>query len=177
MATFKFCSQCSNLLYPKEDKETQRLLYACRNCIYQEETKNYCVYRNEISNLVSEKTAIVKDIAADPSLAKRTCTQCGFTVSVYFEAQSRRSDTKMTLYYACGNINCGYRWTDFDNDNTSFNVLQNEEYDDQDYQGEYDVSNQLEDPSYEDPSYPTDNIESEAIDTNAPQYEHNPEDW
>ncbi|CAG8836300.1 4514_t:CDS:2, partial [Gigaspora margarita] len=52
-----------------------------------------------------------------------------------------------------------------------------EEYDDQDYQGEYDVSNQLEDPSYEDPSYPTDNIESEAIDTNAPQYEHNPEDW
>ncbi|CAG8834982.1 29840_t:CDS:2, partial [Gigaspora margarita] len=127
------------------DKDTQRLLYACRNCIYQEETKNYCVYEMKFQPL------LVKDIAADPSLA----------------TQSRRSDTKR-------NINCGYRWTDFDNNNTGFNVLEDEEYDDQDYQG---VSNQLEDPSYEDPSYPTDNIESEAIDTNASQYEHNQEDW
>ncbi|CAG8837326.1 45932_t:CDS:2, partial [Gigaspora margarita] len=31
--------------------------------------------------------------------------------------------------------------TDFDNDNTGFNVLKDEEYDDQDYQREYDVSN------------------------------------
>ncbi|CAG8678582.1 11804_t:CDS:2, partial [Racocetra fulgida] len=100
----------------------------------------------------------------------KTCSQCGFTVSVYFEAQSRRADTKMTLYYACGNLNCGYRWTDFDNDNTDFHAIQDEEYDDQDYLGreDYDVSNQIDDPNYE---------ESEAIDTSAAQYQHNPEDW
>ncbi|CAG8671110.1 4164_t:CDS:2 [Dentiscutata erythropus] len=179
MATFKFCSQC-NLLYPKEDKETQRLLYACRNCIYQEETKNYCVYRNEISNIISDKTTIIKDLAADPSLAKKTCSQCGFTVAVYFQAQARRGDSRMTLYYACGNSNCGYRWTDFESSNADFDdALQDEEYEDQDYQSkeDYDLSNQFDDPSFEDPSYPTDNVESEAIDTSAPQYQHNPEDW
>ncbi|CAG8497398.1 24244_t:CDS:10 [Cetraspora pellucida] len=130
----------------------------------------------------SEKTSIIKDLAADPSLAKKTCTQCGFTVAVHFEAQSRRIDTKMTLYYACGNINCGYRWTDFDNENTDFHAIQDEEYDDQDYLGreDYDVANQIDqidDANYEDLSYPVENIESEAIDTSAAQYQHNPEDW
>ncbi|XP_022546769.1 DNA-directed RNA polymerase II subunit RPB9-like isoform X2 [Brassica napus] len=33
--TMKFCRECNNILYPKEDKEQKILRYACRNCDYQ----------------------------------------------------------------------------------------------------------------------------------------------
>ncbi|RUP48068.1 hypothetical protein BC936DRAFT_144998 [Jimgerdemannia flammicorona] len=36
------------MLYPKEDKINKRLLFACRNCQYEEEADNACVYRHEI---------------------------------------------------------------------------------------------------------------------------------
>ncbi|KAG5559831.1 hypothetical protein RHGRI_003204 [Rhododendron griersonianum] len=35
MSTMKFCRECNNILYPKEDKEQKILLYACRNCDHQ----------------------------------------------------------------------------------------------------------------------------------------------
>lgn len=37
----KFCQECNNMLYPKEDKENRRLLFACRNCDFQQ--VSYCV--------------------------------------------------------------------------------------------------------------------------------------
>ncbi|CAI2175481.1 16870_t:CDS:2 [Funneliformis geosporum] len=122
MATFKFCKLCSNLLYPREDKEAHKLFYACRNCIHQEETENKCVYRNEIMHSSNETTTIIRDIACDPTLARteKECPECGYTEAVYFEQQSRRSgrsDTKMMLYYACANTECGYRWTDLNVEN------------------------------------------------------------
>ncbi|KAL0713099.1 hypothetical protein Bca4012_020077 [Brassica carinata] len=44
----KFCRECNNILYPKEDKEQKILRYACRNYDYQEIADNYCVHRNEV---------------------------------------------------------------------------------------------------------------------------------
>ncbi|KAL6535693.1 DNA-directed RNA polymerases II, IV and V subunit 9A [Orobanche minor] len=35
MSTMKFCRECNNILYPKEEKEKKILLYACRNCDHQ----------------------------------------------------------------------------------------------------------------------------------------------
>jgi len=38
----------NNLLYPREDKNERKLMFACRNCEYQEQAENVCVYRHEI---------------------------------------------------------------------------------------------------------------------------------
>jgi DNA-directed RNA polymerase II subunit RPB9 len=38
----------NNLLYPREDKSNRKLMFACRNCSYQEDAENVCVYRHEI---------------------------------------------------------------------------------------------------------------------------------
>lgn len=43
-----FCEECNNMLYPKEDKENKVLLYACRNCTFQAEAENHCIYVNKI---------------------------------------------------------------------------------------------------------------------------------
>ncbi|XP_066494490.1 DNA-directed RNA polymerase II subunit RPB9 isoform X1 [Tiliqua scincoides] len=48
----RFCQECNNMLYPKEDKENRILLYACRNCDYQQEADNSCIYVNKITHEV-----------------------------------------------------------------------------------------------------------------------------
>ncbi|KAG0215817.1 DNA-directed RNA polymerase II core subunit rpb9 [Mortierella sp. GBA30] len=53
MPSFLYCSECNNLLYPREDRSNpdvrgRDLMFACRNCDYQEKADNQCVYRNEI---------------------------------------------------------------------------------------------------------------------------------
>lgn len=38
----------NNMLYPREDKTNRKLLFACRNCHFEEDADNNCVYRHEI---------------------------------------------------------------------------------------------------------------------------------
>jgi hypothetical protein len=51
----QFCQECNNMLYPKEDKENKRLLYACRNCDYSQEADISCVYVNKITHEVESR--------------------------------------------------------------------------------------------------------------------------
>ncbi|XP_065511268.1 DNA-directed RNA polymerase II subunit RPB9 isoform X2 [Caloenas nicobarica] len=51
----RFCQECNNMLYPKEDKENRILLYACRNCDYQQEADNSCIYVNKITHEVETR--------------------------------------------------------------------------------------------------------------------------
>ncbi|KAI9278583.1 DNA-directed RNA polymerase II subunit RPB9 [Phascolomyces articulosus] len=113
MATFKYCLDCNNLLYPREDKANRRLLFACRNCQYEEDADNLCVYRHEIIHAASEQTMIVSDLSADPTLPRTNviCEKCGSQEAVFFQSTSRRADAKMTLFYVCANRSCGHRWT------------------------------------------------------------------
>ncbi|KAI8565988.1 hypothetical protein RHMOL_Rhmol02G0004500 [Rhododendron molle] len=88
MSTMKFCRECNNILYPKEDKEQKILLYACRNCDHQEVADNNCVYRNEIHHSVAERTQVLQDVAADPTLPRTKsvrCAQCGHGEAVFFQ--------------------------------------------------------------------------------------------
>ncbi|KXJ10228.1 DNA-directed RNA polymerase II subunit RPB9 [Exaiptasia diaphana] len=110
----KFCQECNNMLYPKEDKENKILLYACRNCDYQQESDNSCIYVNKITHEVNEMTQIVADVVADPTLPRtddHECQRCGNRESVFFQSQSRKAD-QMTLYYVCTSPDCGFKWTD-----------------------------------------------------------------
>ncbi|KAI8354207.1 polymerase II polypeptide I, 14.5kDa [Blakeslea trispora] len=114
MASVKYCLECNNLLYPREDKAQRKLLFSCRNCPYQEDADSYCVYRHEIVHAPSEQTMMLADLSTDPTLPRTNmqCAQCGHPEAVFFQSSSRRADAKMTLFYVCGNKGCGHRWTD-----------------------------------------------------------------
>lgn len=111
----KFCKQCNNMLYPKEDKERRILLYACRNCNHQEEATNPCIYVNKIAHEVDELTQIVSDVIVDPTLPRTSdhpCPRCDNRQAVFFQAHTNQSDDKMTLYYVCCDPKCTHRWTE-----------------------------------------------------------------
>ncbi|XP_041468760.1 DNA-directed RNA polymerase II subunit RPB9-like [Lytechinus variegatus] len=111
----RFCQECNNMLYPKEDKENRILLYACRNCDYQQEADNACVYVNKITHEVDELTQIVAEVVADPTLPRtedHPCEMCGHRESVFFQSQANRAEEGMRLYYVCTAPNCGHRWTE-----------------------------------------------------------------
>ncbi|KAJ2007077.1 DNA-directed RNA polymerase II core subunit rpb9 [Coemansia thaxteri] len=113
MASLKFCSDCSNMLYPREDRIGRRLLLACRNCDHQEEADNCCVYRHEVTHIPSEQTMVIADLSSDPTLPRTEevpCPKCDRQLAVYFQSQSRHPDTRMILYYVCCNQKCQHRW-------------------------------------------------------------------
>ncbi|URD96878.1 hypothetical protein MUK42_29713 [Musa troglodytarum] len=113
MSTMKFCRECSNnILYPKEDKERKVLLFACRNCYHQEVADYSCVYRNEVHHTASERTQVLQDVAADPTLPRTKavkCSKCNHPEAAFFQAASR-GEEGMTLFFVCCNPSCGHRW-------------------------------------------------------------------
>ncbi|XP_055331837.1 DNA-directed RNA polymerase II subunit RPB9-like [Paramacrobiotus metropolitanus] len=110
-----FCPECNNMLYPREDKERKVLTYTCRNCEYAQQASNSCVYVNKILHKVNELTQINGDVVADPCLPRtedHPCPKCGHRGAVFFQAQSRRGEEEMRLYYVCAAQNCNHRWTE-----------------------------------------------------------------
>jgi DNA-directed RNA polymerase II subunit RPB9 len=88
MSTMKFCRECNNILYPKEDREQKVLLYACRNCDHQEVADNNCVYRNEVFHSADERTQVLQDVASDPTLPRTKsvrCAKCQHGEAVFFQ--------------------------------------------------------------------------------------------
>ncbi|XPT03461.1 DNA-directed RNA polymerase II core subunit rpb9, variant 2 [Ascochyta lentis] len=87
---FRFCSECSNLLFPREDKAENKLLFACRTCSFTEEAPSSCVMRHEIASTVGATAGVTAEVAQDPTVgpsdptspsaaAKEVtcCTMCG----------------------------------------------------------------------------------------------------
>ncbi|KAJ0980596.1 hypothetical protein J5N97_008851 [Dioscorea zingiberensis] len=114
MSTMKFCRECNNILYPKEDRENKVLLFACRNCDHQEVADNNCVYRNVIIHAAGEYTQVLQDVAADPTLPRTKsvrCSVCNHPEAVFFQATAR-GEEGMTLFFVCCNPSCGHRWRD-----------------------------------------------------------------
>lgn len=111
----RFCQECNNMLYPKEDKENKILLYACRNCDYKQHADSKCIYVNKIMHEIDELTHIVSDVISDPTLPRTEdhhCPVCGHREAVFFQAQTRRAEEEMRLYYVCTNPHCAHRWTE-----------------------------------------------------------------
>ena len=76
----RFCKESNDLLYPREDKATRKLVFACRNCDYSEPAgdaeEDQCVYRNIIDHSAAEKTVILADVRTDPTLPRTRETTC-----------------------------------------------------------------------------------------------------
>ncbi|KAF3800735.1 DNA-directed RNA polymerase II subunit RPB9 [Colletotrichum gloeosporioides] len=85
--TFRFCSECSNMLYPKEDEETHKLQFTCRTCQFTEEAQSTCVFRNVMNNAAGETAGVTQDVGSDPTvghsqpvLAPVVCIECGHAI-------------------------------------------------------------------------------------------------
>ena len=66
--------------------------------------------RNEITHTSKEKTVILQDVRADPTLPRTrdvTCEACGHNEAVFFSASTEEG---MTLFFNC--TKCGNRWQD-----------------------------------------------------------------
>lgn len=66
--TFRFCSECSNMLYPKEDPDAHKLQFTCRTCQYTEEATSTCVFRNVLNNAAGETAGVTQDVGSDPTV-------------------------------------------------------------------------------------------------------------
>ncbi|XP_019872781.1 DNA-directed RNA polymerase II subunit RPB9-like isoform X1 [Aethina tumida] len=111
----RFCQECNNMLYPKEDKAKKILLYACRNCNYKQRADSNCIFVNRIMHEINELSHIVPDVISDPTMPKadnRPCPKCTNREAVFFQAQTRRAEEEMRLYYVCTNALCVHRWTE-----------------------------------------------------------------
>ncbi|KAG6492551.1 hypothetical protein ZIOFF_047514 [Zingiber officinale] len=88
MSVMKFCGECNNVLYPKENREESILLFACRNCSYQEVAEDSCVYKMEINHSVGERSRLLQDAASDPALPRTRnvrCSNCNHPEAVFFQ--------------------------------------------------------------------------------------------
>ncbi|RCV25790.1 hypothetical protein SETIT_5G194100v2 [Setaria italica] len=81
MSTMKFCRECNNILYPKEDRENKVLLYACRNCDHQisgfKGSHSASLYRNVVDHAAGEFTQVLfEDVASDTTLTRTKSVGC-----------------------------------------------------------------------------------------------------
>ncbi|KAF7556818.1 hypothetical protein G7Z17_g1181 [Cylindrodendrum hubeiense] len=78
--TFRFCSECSNMLYPKEDADAHKLQYTCRTCQYTEDAHSHCVFRNNLDTNAGETAGVTQDVGSDPTVSELSpllCLGCG----------------------------------------------------------------------------------------------------
>ena len=68
MTSLRTCAECNNILYPREDPDNKRLLYACRHCDYSEIASQPLVYRNDLQRAAAETAGVTTDVASDPTL-------------------------------------------------------------------------------------------------------------
>lgn len=83
--TFRFCSECSNMLYPKEDEESHKLQFTCRTCQFTEPAQSTCVFRNVLNNSAGETAGVTQDVGSDPTVSDHEaipifCICCGFVI-------------------------------------------------------------------------------------------------
>ncbi|RMY29898.1 hypothetical protein D0865_15397 [Hortaea werneckii] len=56
------------MLYPKEDKLNNQLMFACRMCQWAEPADAMCIYRNALKEEIAETAGNVQDVAQDPTV-------------------------------------------------------------------------------------------------------------
>lgn len=114
MADVIFCEECNNILYPRSDKRSKRLLYVCRSChfiSYKTSIKQNIVSRINYNYDRKEDVYIHPDTKNDPALGRVKnwlCKQCGNTEAVFLQLSERISYNPMALIYICSNKSCSY---------------------------------------------------------------------
>lgn len=74
----------SNLLYPKEDRVTNQLMFTCRTCHVGEPASSYCVYQNKLNTQVGDTAGVTQDVGSDPTVGiPGFCTLCGDEITCF----------------------------------------------------------------------------------------------
>ena len=106
---FWICSECNNMLYPKEDPKRKVLLRHCRVCLKTDDADFNLVYVNDLKPESTAQEA-GPDVIKDPTLPRATgvdCASCGHDEAVFFQAQNQ-GDQAMKLVFMC--TKCAFRW-------------------------------------------------------------------
>lgn len=106
----RFCPNSNDLLYPKEDRARNKLVYVCRNCDYTVDSESSCVYRHHITHSALETTTILADVTTDPTLPiskGMRCDRCKHNEAVFF---SMATSEGMSLFFQCKL--CAHKWKD-----------------------------------------------------------------
>lgn len=73
------------MLYPKEDRDANKLMFACRTCQFSEDAISSCVFRNNLYNTVGETAGVTQDVGSDPTVGiPDFCTLCGEEIGCSF---------------------------------------------------------------------------------------------
>lgn len=91
------------MLYPKEDRVTNTLMYTCRTCQWSEGAASSCVFRNVLEASVGETAGVTQDVGDDPTVGlpglcnycgqEILCVRCGFGLSGGVGEWNGESDT------------------------------------------------------------------------------------
>ena len=110
----KFCSECNNMLYPKEDKERKTLTYYCRlpRCNVAVPADDPVIFINRQTHAVDSMQLINTELAEDPTLKKiqLQCPSCDWDEVVEFQTLANRAKSNMVPYYVCCNPDCNEKW-------------------------------------------------------------------
>lgn len=98
--TFRFCSECSNMLYPREDEVNHKLMFECRTCAYTEEAASTCIFRHSLSNSAGETAGVTQDVGSDPTVGKAPSSSPTPPES----APSTRAPFPSVLCAQCGDV-------------------------------------------------------------------------
>ncbi|CAM6122851.1 unnamed protein product [Calypogeia fissa] len=113
MTTVKFCKECDNLLYAREDQERRNLVYGCNNCDYEELAESNVVYYKEIRRRGDQRTPVMNPEPVLPVTKSVRCPTCRHGEATFFQA-ALREEENLTLTFVCTNPSCGHRWHDRD---------------------------------------------------------------
>jgi DNA-directed RNA polymerase II subunit RPB9 len=109
----KFCPECNNLLYPKENKQHKRLYYFCKTCDHIEESDVHLIYTNNLKIKSSTDSSSAKDLFSDPTYPHSfsvNCPKCGNNEAIFFVNTENVKEKPLDLTYICTNIKCGEKW-------------------------------------------------------------------
>jgi DNA-directed RNA polymerase II subunit RPB9 len=107
----RFCRDCNNMLYARENVSEKVLEFWCKNCQYIEtvdslDENNSCVYKNEIQ-LGQASVKIDGSMTNDPTFSRTKnvkCSECGHKEAIFFQ-NPNLDDSNMKLVFVC----CGKR--------------------------------------------------------------------
>lgn len=79
------------MLYPKEDRNSNKLMFACRTCQFSEDAVSSCVFRNNLYNTVGETAGVTQDVGSDPTVSSQlySCIFCGEELGLWLDKEDQ----------------------------------------------------------------------------------------
>ncbi|KAF9515955.1 hypothetical protein BS47DRAFT_1293201, partial [Hydnum rufescens UP504] len=107
-----FCHHPRFSISPQSDPARRVMVLWCRSCGAEEPNQNICVYRNDLLIITKEKAGVTQDLGTDPTLphCDIDCPTCHHHDAVFYQDQSKRTETRMILFYVC--THCGTNFVD-----------------------------------------------------------------